>query len=69
MVEISSQRVPTGTFCTHDLAVPLDWLPDASVDLVLFALALEYLDNRTQALAELRRVVKPDGVPCDPRYP
>lgn len=61
MVEISAARVPTATFRTHDLAAPLDWLPDASVDLVVFALALEYLDDRTGALRELRRVLKPDG--------
>lgn len=61
MVEISAQRVPTGRFRTHDLAAPLDWLPDASVDLVLFALALEYIDDRTHALTELRRVLRPNG--------
>jgi ubiquinone/menaquinone biosynthesis C-methylase UbiE len=31
------------------------------VDLVLFALALEYVDDRTSALGELRRVLRPDG--------
>ncbi|AQA04777.1 SAM-dependent methyltransferase [Mycobacterium sp. MS1601] len=61
MVELSAHRVPQGSFRTHDLARPLDWLPDASVDLVLLALALEYLDNRAAALAELRRVLKPQG--------
>lgn len=61
MVELSAERVPAATFRVHDLAEPLHWLPDASVDLVLFALALEYLDNRTAALTELRRVLKPEG--------
>ena len=51
MVELSSQRVPSGRFRVHDLADPLDWLPDNSMDLVLFALALEYVDDRTRALA------------------
>ncbi|MCP2163400.1 class I SAM-dependent methyltransferase [Goodfellowiella coeruleoviolacea] len=61
MVELSRQRVPAGEFRVHDLADPLDWLPDASVDLVLFALAVEYVDDRVAALRELRRVLRPDG--------
>jgi SAM-dependent methyltransferase len=61
MVELSRQRVPSGDFRAHDLAEPLDWLADDSVDLVLFALALEYVDDRTSALRELRRVLRPDG--------
>ena len=61
MVQISSERVPTGDFRVHDLAAPLEWLADGSVDLVLFALALEYLDDRTRALTELRRVLTPEG--------
>ena len=61
MVELSRQRVPAGTFRVHDLADPLVWLPDGSVDLVLFALALEYVDDRVGALTELRRVLRPGG--------
>jgi SAM-dependent methyltransferase len=61
MVELCRQRVPTGEFRVHDLAEPIDWLPDNSVDLVLFALALEYVDDRPSALRELRRVLRPDG--------
>lgn len=61
MIELSQQRVPTGQFRTHDLADPLDWLDDHSVDMVLFALALEYVDDRTAALRELRRVLRPEG--------
>jgi SAM-dependent methyltransferase len=61
MVELCRQRVPSGEFRVHDLADRLDWLPDHSVDLVLFALALEYVDDRTSTLRELRRVLRPDG--------
>lgn len=61
MVELSRQRVPAGTFRVHDLADPLVWLADGSVDLVLFALALEYVDDRVGALTELRRVLRPGG--------
>lgn len=61
MAELCHQRVPSGRFHVHDLADPLHWLPDKSVDLVLFALALEYVDDRTAALRELRRVLRPGG--------
>ena len=61
MVEICRERVSQGDFRVHDLADPIDWLPDASVDLVLFALALEYIDDRVAALREFRRVLRPGG--------
>lgn len=61
MVDLSRQRVPSGRFRVHDLADPVEWLPDNSVDLVLFALAVEYVDDRTRALRELRRVLRPNG--------
>ncbi|QLL09961.1 methyltransferase domain-containing protein [Mycobacterium vicinigordonae] len=61
MVELAQQRVPTGKFRIHDLANPLDWLDDQSIDVVLFALALEYVDDRIAALDELRRVLRPEG--------
>jgi SAM-dependent methyltransferase len=61
MVEICREHVPAGTFRVHDLADPLHWLPDGSVDLVLFALAIEYVDDRVAALREFRRVLKPGG--------
>ena len=51
MAELCRERVPTGRFRAHDLADPLDWLPDKSVDLGLFALALEYVDDRTERAA------------------
>ncbi|CAA0122652.1 Uncharacterised protein [Mycolicibacterium vanbaalenii] len=61
MAELSAQRVPLGRFRPHDLADSLDWLPDHSVDRVLFALAVEYVDDRVRALQELRRVLRPTG--------
>jgi SAM-dependent methyltransferase len=61
MIEICRDRVPAGEFRVHDLADPLTWLADASVDLVLFALALEYVNDRVSALRELRRVLRPGG--------
>jgi ubiquinone/menaquinone biosynthesis C-methylase UbiE len=61
MTELCREAVPAGDFRTHDLTLPLDWLADESVDRVLFALAVEYVDDRTAALRELRRVLRPDG--------
>ena len=59
MVEISRARVSQGDFRVHDLADPIGWLPDRSVDLALCALAIEYVDDRVAALRELRRVLRP----------
>jgi SAM-dependent methyltransferase len=61
MVDIARSRVPGGEFRVHDLADPLGWLPDDSVDLALCALAIEYVDDRITALRELRRVLRPGG--------
>ncbi|MCP2623788.1 class I SAM-dependent methyltransferase [Mycolicibacterium smegmatis] len=61
MVELARARVPSGDFRVHDLAGPLDWLPSQSVDAVLLALALEYVDDRTAMLREFHRVLRPDG--------
>jgi ubiquinone/menaquinone biosynthesis C-methylase UbiE len=61
MIELCRARVPSGDFRVSDLAEPLDWLADATFDLVLFALALEYVDDRVNALKECRRVLKPTG--------
>lgn len=61
MVEICRERVPRGDFRVHDLADPIGWLPDDSVDAVLLALAIEYIDDRVAALRELRRVLRPGG--------
>ncbi len=61
MIEICRDRAQAGTFRVHDLGSPLSWLPDGSFDLVLCALAIEYVDDRVAALRELRRVLRPDG--------
>ena len=62
MVELCSGRLGAGSKArVHDLADPLDWLEDASVDLVLLALAIEYVDDRVSLLRELNRVLRPGG--------
>jgi SAM-dependent methyltransferase len=61
MVWLAEQRVPQVDVRVHDAADPLTWVPDASVDAVLFALAMEYLDDRVAALQEFHRVLRPWG--------
>lgn len=45
----------------HDLAEPLTWVPDGSVDLVVLALAVHYLDDPVALLREFRRMLAPAG--------
>jgi SAM-dependent methyltransferase len=61
MVELCRSRVELAEFRVHDLGDPISWLADGTVDLVLCALALEYVDDRLSALRELRRVLRPGG--------
>ncbi len=61
MVAICEERVPQGTVRVHDLGDPLHRLDDDSFDLVLRALAYEYVDDRVAAIGELRRVLRPSG--------
>src|SRR5262249_59971562 len=63
MVEICKARAGPGDFRVHDLGDRIGWLADASVDLALCALAIEYVDDRVGALRELRRVLRPAGAP------
>jgi SAM-dependent methyltransferase len=61
MVALARERVPRAELRVHDLGRPLDWVPDASFDLVLCALAIEYVDDRIGLLREFERVLKPGG--------
>lgn len=45
----------------HDLAEPLDFVADDSIDVVLCALMIHYLEEPVAALREFRRVLKPSG--------
>jgi SAM-dependent methyltransferase len=63
MVQLCRERVGQGEFRVHDLADPLRWLPGGSVDLVLCALAIEYVDDRVAA-APRRKLLRR---PADPR--
>jgi ubiquinone/menaquinone biosynthesis C-methylase UbiE len=61
MVRLASQRVPAGEFRVHDLVEPLSWIGDGSFDLAVMALVVHHLDDRTAALREVRRVLRPGG--------
>lgn len=62
MVELARQRVGDDVDVrVHDLADPLDWLPTGSMDLVLLALAINYVDDRVAMLREFRRVLSRSG--------
>lgn len=45
----------------HDLTEPLHWLPDRSVDHVLMALVIHYLEDPVPALREIHRVLRDTG--------
>jgi SAM-dependent methyltransferase len=45
----------------HDLAKPLDWLADESIDAALLALVIHHLDDRRALLGELFRALRPGG--------
>jgi SAM-dependent methyltransferase len=62
LIELARQRLGGGVeLRVHDLADPLHWLEAASVDLVVLALAINYVDDRVTLLRDLRRVLRPAG--------
>ena len=62
MVELARARVGDRAEVRHQsLDEPITWVPDASLDLVLCALAYHYLNDRPAFLAEARRMLRPDG--------
>jgi SAM-dependent methyltransferase len=59
MLDVARAKVPTGDFRVGELtALPVD---DASVDLVLCALALSHVPDLGPVFAEFARVVRPGG--------
>jgi SAM-dependent methyltransferase len=62
MVELARRRtLGRADVRVHSLEDPLDWVDDATVDVVLCALAYHYVNNRVGFLSEARRVLRPGG--------
>jgi SAM-dependent methyltransferase len=62
MVELARSRVgDRADLRVHSLDEPFGWISDASVDLVLCALAYHYLNDRPGFLQEARRILRPGG--------
>jgi SAM-dependent methyltransferase len=62
MLRLAGERVrgPV-TFRRHDLQTPMTWAADGEFDVALMPLVLHHLDNRTAALREVARVLRPGG--------
>jgi ubiquinone/menaquinone biosynthesis C-methylase UbiE len=62
MVNLARHRLGPGVVVRHhDLDAPLNWLPDAQMDLAVAALVIHYVRDRVTALRELHRVLRPHG--------
>lgn len=62
MIELARQRAGDAVdLRVQSLEAPFDWIDDGTVDLVLCALALHYLDDRRAFLGEAHRVLRPGG--------
>lgn len=62
MVQLARNRVgDRARIVLADLAEPLDFMPDASVDLVVASLVLHYVADWAAVLREFHRVLVPDG--------
>lgn len=63
MVRLAQERgLPSASFVVADLAQPLDFLGDATFDIVVSGLVLHYLRDWVAPLRELHRVLRRDGV-------
>lgn len=62
MVELARQRLGGAAEVRQaDLSKPLDFLPDASFDVVLSPLVLEYIEDWSGVFAECYRILRPEG--------
>ncbi|MDQ3944164.1 MAG: class I SAM-dependent methyltransferase, partial [Actinomycetota bacterium] len=62
MVDLATQNVAGPVeFRVHDLAEPLSWLDDGSFDVAVMALVIHHLDDRSAALREIARFLRPGG--------
>ncbi|MEM9719033.1 MAG: methyltransferase domain-containing protein [Bacteroidota bacterium] len=62
MIQLAQQRNEgRGTFLVHDLCSPLEMFESESFDIVICALALQYVKNWTTVIQEFYRVLIPRG--------
>lgn len=62
MVELAQARNKgQGHFFVHDMSQPLTMLDEATFDVVLCALAMDYVEDWNKLLREFHRVLKPGG--------
>ncbi len=62
LVALAQARLgETAHLRVHDLSESLHWVPDSSIDLVVLALTLNYIDDRVAMLREFNRVLVPSG--------
>ncbi len=62
MIKFAKERnADQGTFFVHDLRAPLTMLEDTSFDIVLCALALQYVEDWNLTIKEFHRVLKTGG--------
>ncbi|UVF19862.1 class I SAM-dependent methyltransferase [Microvirga terrae] len=63
MIDLARQRCDglPAEFRVADLTEPLGWLGGSSFDKILCALALDYVEDLTPVLRELRRACRPGG--------
>lgn len=61
MVDLARRQAGGAELRRHDLNEPLDWLPDGSMDLVVMALVVHYLTDRTRTFRDVHRVLRPGG--------
>jgi SAM-dependent methyltransferase len=71
MVELARERLGgRARLLVADIADPLTFAPDESVDLVVASLVLHYLEDWVPVLREVRRVLRPGGaVVCSTHHP
>lgn len=63
MVELAQKRNRSkGKFFVHDLCEPLENFEDETFDIVICALALDYIEDWNDTILEFNRVLKKDGI-------
>ncbi len=58
---VQAKGLPNMQARRHDLAEPLSWIDDASIDMVVSSLAMHYLSEWDSTLREFHRVLVPGG--------